>query len=82
MAEAQAKVEKATADAETAKQNARKAKADADKAEAEAERSRIGIANDHMDNLRTIERHDTDMNRGEERHRVDMDARTAPEVVQ
>ena len=48
------------------------AKAEADKAEAEAARSRVGLANDHMDNLRTIETHDTDMRRGAERHQADM----------
>lgn len=91
MAEIQAKVEKATADAETAKQNARKATADADKAEAEAQRAKVGLANDHMDNIRTIERHDNDMARGgvdhsrshqheQDRHGVDMTLRGLAEA--
>lgn len=62
---------------EIAAQNARKAKADADKAEfdAQAARENIGkvkadVANTHMENLRTIQMHDADMERGEEDHRI------------
>jgi hypothetical protein len=77
MAEMQAKVEKSQAEAATAKENARKAKADADKAEFDAQAAQENIgkvkaqtANEHMENLRTIQAHDADMERGEEGHRI------------
>lgn len=70
-------VQEAQAKAEIAAQNARKAKADADKAEfdAQAARENIGkvkadVANTHMENLRTIQMHDADMERGDEQHRI------------
>lgn len=70
-------VQEAQAKAEIASQNARKAKADADKAEfdAQAAQENIGkvkadVANTHMENLRTIQAHDADMERGEEGHKI------------
>jgi hypothetical protein len=70
-------VQEAQAKTEIASQNARKAKADADKAEfdAQAAKENIGkvkadVANTHMENLRTIQAHDADMERGEEGHRI------------
>lgn len=70
-------VQEAQAKTEIASQNARKAKADADKAEfdAQAAKENIGkvkadVANTHMENLRTIQMHDKDMERGEEDHRI------------
>lgn len=78
MAELQAKVEKAQAEAVKAQQDARKAKADADKAEIEAQRAKIGMAADHMDNLRAIQVHDTDMDRGQEMHETEMERRREP----
>jgi hypothetical protein len=70
-------VQEQQAKTEIAAQNARKAKADADKAEfdAEAARENIGrvkadVANTHMENLRTIQVHDADMDRGEQDHRI------------
>lgn len=77
-------VQEAQAKAETAAQNARKAKADADKAEfdAQAAKENIGkvkadVANTHMENLRTIQTHDADMERGEQEHKIS----TAAEVT-
>jgi hypothetical protein len=70
-------VQEQQAKTEIAAQNARKAKADADKAEfdAQAAQENIGkvkadVANTHMENLRTIQMHDADMERGEEDHRI------------
>lgn len=70
-------VQEQQAKTEIAAQNARKAKADADKAEfdAQAARENIGkvkadVANTHMENLRTIQAHDADMERGEEDHKI------------
>lgn len=70
-------VKEQMAKTEIAAQNARKAKADADKAEFDAQAARENIdkvkadvANTHMDNLRTIQMHDADMERGEEDHRI------------
>lgn len=72
-AEIQAKTEKAQAEAMEAKANARKALAEADKAEAEAalkqqEAGMAGIkkASMHMDELRKIERHGTEMDHAEQ----------------
>jgi hypothetical protein len=70
-------VQEQQAKTEIASQNARKAKADADKAEfdAQAAQENIGkvkadVANTHMENLRTIQSHDADMERGEEGHKI------------
>ena len=70
-------VQEQQAKTEIAAQNARKAKADADKAEfdAQAAQENIGkvkaqVANEHMENLRTIQAHDADMERGDEDHRI------------
>jgi hypothetical protein len=70
-------VQEQQAKTQIAAQNARKAKADADKAEfdAQAARENIGkvkadVANTHMENLRTIQAHDADMERGDEDHRI------------
>jgi hypothetical protein len=70
-------VQEQQAKTQIAAQNARKAKAEADKAEfdAQAARENIGkvkadVANTHMENLRTIQAHDADMERGEEDHRI------------
>lgn len=70
-------VEEARAKTEIAQQNARKAKADADKAEFDAQAARENIdkvkadvANTHMENLRTIQAHDAEMDRGDEDHRI------------
>jgi hypothetical protein len=71
MAEAEAKVAKAKAEAAKADADARKAKADADKAETEAQIAKADLANTHMDNLRTIERHGNEMDRGEQQHKQD-----------
>lgn len=70
-AEMQAKVKEAEAKADKAEADARKAVADADRAESEAKKAKADLANTHMDNLRTIERHDVDMTRGEVDHRRD-----------
>lgn len=71
MAEAQAKVEKSLAEAEEAKAKARQAVADAEKAETEAQLKRVELANTHMENLRTIQRHDSDLEREERTHEQD-----------
>jgi hypothetical protein len=68
MAEAQAKVEEAQARAAKAKADAEKAAADAEKAKYEAATAKATWAQTHMDNLRDIERHDTDIARGEQAH--------------
>jgi hypothetical protein len=78
MAEMQAKVEKAQADAEKAQQDARKAKAEADKAETEAQIAKATWANTHMENLRTIQSHDKDMDRGDEMHESKMEQMRQP----
>jgi hypothetical protein len=78
MAEMQAKVEKAQADAEKAQQDARKAKAEADKAETEAQIAKATWANTHMENLRTIQLHDKDMDRGDEMHESKMEQMRQP----
>lgn len=77
MEKIKAEVQEAMAKTEIARQNARKAKADADKAEfdAKAAQENIGkvradVANTHMENLRTIQAHDVEMERGEEGHRI------------
>lgn len=77
MEKLKSEVIEAQAKAQAAKENARKAKADADKAEfdAKAAQENIGkvkadVANTHMEHLRTIQAHDTDMERGEEGHRI------------
>lgn len=74
----------AQAKAETAQHNARKAKADADKAEAEAvsakisiDKAKIDVAESHMENLRTIQAHDDEMDKGDVSHRIS----TAGELV-
>lgn len=73
-------VQEAQAKTEAAQENARKAKADADTAEAnaeaaksKAEMSRATAANTHMENLRAIQSHDVDMERGQEVHETDME---------
>jgi len=70
-------VQEQQAKTEIAAQNARKAKADADKAEFDAQAAqeniqkvKADVANTHMENLRTIQAHDADMERGEEDHRI------------
>ena len=70
-------VQEQQAKTEIASQNARKAKADADKAEFDAQAAqeniqkvKADVANTHMENLRTIQAHDADMDRGEEDHRI------------
>ena len=68
LAEAQAKVEKSLAEAEEAKAKARQAIADADRAETEAQLKRVELANTHMENLRTIQRHDSELERSERSH--------------
>lgn len=78
MAELQAKVEKAQADAAKAKEDARRAKAEADKAEAEAATAKAVWANTHMDNLRAIQAHDTDMDRSQEMHETKMERMREP----
>ena len=77
MKQLEMQVKEQMAKTEIAEQNARKAKADADKAEfdAQAARENIGkvkadVANAHMENLRTIQMHDADMERGEEQHKI------------
>ncbi len=75
-------VQEMQARAEKAQQDARKAKADADKAEAEAATAKASWANTHMENLRAIQMHDTDMERGTEMHQSEMAKRNAPEAVQ
>jgi hypothetical protein len=77
MEKIKSEVQEAMAKAEIANQNARKAKADADKAEFDAQAARENIdkvkadvANTHMENLRTIQAHDADMERGEEQHKI------------
>lgn len=80
-AEAKAKVSKAESDAATAEANARKAAAEADKAETEAQIAKADLANRHMDNLRTIERHGNEMDRGEQQHMQDMDHRQDKHVA-
>jgi hypothetical protein len=83
LAEARAKVDEAQARALEAQANARKAVADADRAEADAQFTKVKTARSHMDELRTIEKHDHDMARGQvthqqstqhtqDRHEVDM----------
>lgn len=68
MAEAQAKVEEAQAKAAKAKADALKAEADAEKARYEAAKAKADLAQAHMDNLRDVERHDVDMDRGQRDH--------------
>jgi hypothetical protein len=70
-------VQEQQAKTEIAAQNARKAKADADKAEFDAQAAqeniqkvKADVANTHMENLRTIQAHDADMERGEEDHKI------------
>jgi hypothetical protein len=70
-------VQEQQAKTEIASQNARKAKADADKAEFDAQAAqeniqkvKADVANTHMENLRTIQAHDADMDRGEEDHKI------------
>lgn len=70
-------VQEQQAKTEIAAQNARKAKADADKAEFDAQAAqeniakvKADVANTHMENLRTIQAHDVDMERGDESHRI------------
>jgi hypothetical protein len=70
-------VKEAMAKTEIAEQNARKAKADADKAEFDAQAAqeniqkvKADVANTHMENLRTIQAHDADMERGDEDHKI------------
>lgn len=77
MKQMEMQVKEQMAKTEIAEQNARKAKADADKAEFDAQAARENIdkvkadvANTHMENLRTIQAHDADMERGEESHRI------------
>jgi len=84
MKKLESETKEAIAKAEIAAESARKAKADADKAEfdAQAARENIGkvkaqVANEHMENLRTIQAHDADMERGEEQHKIS----TAGEVT-
>jgi hypothetical protein len=70
-------VQEQQAKTEIAAQNARKAKADADKAEFDAlaaqeniQKVKADVANTHMENLRTIQAHDVEMERGEEQHKI------------
>jgi hypothetical protein len=70
-------VQEQQAKTEIAAQNARKAKADADKAEFDAQAAqeniqkvKADVANTHMENLRTIQAHDADMEWSEEDHRI------------
>jgi hypothetical protein len=77
-------VQEQQAKTEIAAQNARKAKADADKAEFDAiaaqeniDKVKADVANTHMENLRTIQAHDADMERGDEQHKIS----TAGEVT-
>jgi hypothetical protein len=77
-------VQEQQAKTEIAAQNARKAKAEADKAEFDAQAAqeniqkvKADVANTHMENLRTIQAHDADMERGEESHKIS----TAGEVT-
>jgi hypothetical protein len=84
MKKMESETKEAIAKAETAEQNARKAKADADKAEFDAQAAqeniqkvKADVANTHMENLRTIQAHDADMERGEEQHKIS----TAGEVT-
>jgi len=70
-------VKEQQAKTEIAVQNARKAKAEADKAEFDAQiaqenigKAKADVANAHMENLRTIQSHDADMERGEQDHMI------------
>jgi len=70
-------VKEQQAKTEIASQNARKAKAEADKAEFDAQiaqenigKAKADVANAHMENLRTIQSHDADMERGEQDHMI------------
>ena len=77
MKKLESETKEAMAKAEIAAENARKAKADADKAEFDAQAAqeniqkvKADVANTHMENLRTIQAHDADMERGEEQHKI------------